>query len=103
MRALQKPRTSSRRHAMQRYTLRCAVGWLVGGWILFSPVTVRGQEASLTDPALQTFSPYQQGAPHVTGVEAGMRVDQSTVQQVVVALPTEIRTLVEKGELTFTV
>jgi len=88
---------------MQRYTLRCAVSGLVGGWILFSPVTVRGQEPALTDPVLGTLFRYQQGVSHVAGVEVGMRVDQSTAQQVATALPTEIRALVEKGELTFRV
>lgn len=88
---------------MRRYKLRFTVSWLVGGWVLFFAVAVYGQEPILTDPALQAFFPYQQGVPHAVGVQVGMRVDQSTVQQVAVALPTEIRALVENGELTFAV
>ena len=45
---------------MRRYKLRFTVSWLAGGWVLFSTVSVYGQEPILTDPALQTFLPYQQ-------------------------------------------
>jgi len=88
---------------MRWYQSRLTVSWLMRNLILFSAVAVYGQEPIPTDPALQVFFPYRQGVLHATEVEVGMWVDQSTAQQVAAALPTEIRALVEKGELTFSV
>jgi hypothetical protein len=65
---------------MQWYKLGHTVSWLMGSWVLFSAVAAYGQEPILTDPALQGFFPYQQEVPRATGVEAGLRVDQSTAQ-----------------------